>query len=670
MDTPCPQCNAATTPGSKFCGQCGYDLTRSASSGGFEPVAGLPKHEQATAPKAEKSEKTEKKKDFAKTVMDAGPPPAALAHLMQQSTTGGPSDAGGDAKPAKSVQKTMLGMAAVPPGGLPTSPASAGSTPSGESTKKSVQKTMMGMAAVPPGAMAEPPTDPSPSPAPKHEPSLQSPQSPQSPSAPESKPDPKTNRTMLGVAVPLAPQPSPAAAPQSVPKGVPAAQSNRTMLGQPATAPPGQLASPPPQVAPQSSPGAFTPDPSMSDMSIAGLPRKRRSGVPWVGILIGLGLLLGVAAGGAWWLFGRGPELRASIANSAEGEVLQVDVPGVPEGTKVRFQGREAMLEAGRAVFPLAANDLQLGDNTLTVDVVSPDGTVEQGSVVLSVKYRVRADLNSLQNDPPTLRILVDAKPGSSVTIDERNVELDPTGHGFVDLPIDPQAEANVYERSISYRVVVDGEPASGTVETQVPFATLQIDRPGTTTVTDEARIELAGAAHPESTVTLDGVPLETTEGRFVSHLEMPELGEKDFTLVARRPGRAPRARVLHVQRVEDLEAHAASFPVDASLTYARITQNPESYSGQSAAFVGRVYNVDVHQGQTVLQIVVRDCPRGQRCPMWVTFDGASSAENNSWVRVVGRIGGEQQFRSPSGQVLSVPRLDAVFVLPIDAGRR
>lgn len=459
-------------------------------------------------------------------------------------------------------------------------------------------------------------------------------------------PKAQTNRTMLGVAAP---------APDAAkPKGVPAAKSNRTMLGQPAT----------PAPSPQ-----FAGEPAMpSDPNIPGL--RKKSKVPWVGILIGLGLLVGIGAGGAWWMFGRGIELRAAIANSPEGEVLQVDVPGMAEGTKVRFQGREAVLEAGRATFVLAANDLQLGDNTLTVDVVSPDGSVEQGSVVLSVTYRVRADLNSLQSEPPTLRILVDAKPGSTVTIDERNVELDGTGHGFVDLPIDPQAEANVYERSISYHVVVDGEAATGTVETQVPFATLQVDRPGAVTVTDEARVELAGAAHPEATVTLEGTALQTTEGRFVSHLDLAEVGEKEFTLVARRPGRAPRARVLRVQRVEDLEAHAANFPVDESLTYARITQNPESYAGQSAAFVGRVYNVDVHQGKTVLQIVVRDCPRGQRCPMWVTFEGASSAENNSWVRVVGHIAGEQQFRSPNGQVLTVPRIDAMFVLPTTVGRR
>lgn len=644
METPCPQCQAPTTEGTKFCGQCGYDLVarppvegsnpKATMMGGFAPVPKKP----AGAPK---------KKDFAKTVMDAGPPPAALAHMMEQQ--GAAAEPSLEPEPKTEVQKTMLGMAAVPPGAMPPAsaplPASPASAPreAEPKEKKSVQKTMLGMAAVPPGAMSTAPASPvAPQPA-----TPEAPQGAQAPTQP--KPAPQTNRTMLGVA----------AAPK--PTAKPAAQSNRTMLGQPATKAPGGAPAAQPQ---------FSPEPPMaSDPSIPGLSR-RKSGVPWVGILIGLGLLVGVGAGAAWWLFGRGPELRASIANSPEGEVLQVDVPGMPEGTKARFQGREAMLEAGRATFPLAANDLQLGDNTLTVDVVSPDGTVEQGSVVLSVTYRVRADLNSLQSDPPTLRILVDAKPGSTVTIDERNVELDPTGHGFVDLPIDPQAEANVYERSISYRVLVDGEPASGTVETQVPFATLQIDRPGATTVTDEEQVELAGMAHPEASVMLDGTVLETTEGRFVSHLDVPEIGEKDFTVIARRPGRAPRARVLRVQRVEDLEAHAASFPVDESLTYARITQNPESYRGQSASFEGRVYNVDVHQGQTVLQIVVRDCPRGQRCPMWVTFDGASSAENNSWVRVVGHIGGEQQFRSPSGQVMSVPRLDAVFVLPVATGTR
>ncbi|MEM9068858.1 MAG: hypothetical protein AAGE52_10145 [Myxococcota bacterium] len=403
-------------------------------------------------------------------------------------------------------------------------------------------------------------------------------------------------------------------------------------------------------------------DPSFGE--VPGLPR-RKGRTPWA-ILILVGFLLVAGGIGAYVFLGMGPDVRASIGQSESGEALLVDVPDAAEGTKVRFNGQEHVLAAGRASFALAANDLQLGDNELSVDVIAPDGSSQQATVVLSLAYRVRADLSALEEDPAQLRIVVDATPGSTVTLDEQAVTLDGTGHGRLSFPLEG-GDGAVYERTVHYRVVTGEAPAEGEVQVRVPFASLQIDRPGSRTVTDRESIELAGAAPASATVTVDGNPLEVREGRFLGRIELSELGESEHVVVAREPGRAPRTRTLTIRRVADLAAEAAAYEVDRSLTYTHIAQNPDSYRGQRVAFEGRVYNVDVHEGRSVMQIVARQCPAGQRCPLWVTFDGASEAELNTWVRVVGEIAGEQQFRSPSGQVLSVPRVDAVFVLPAEA---
>jgi hypothetical protein len=168
--------------------------------------------------------------------------------------------------------------------------------------------------------------------------------------------------------------------------------------------------------------------------------------------------------------------------------------------------------------------------------------------------------------------------------------------------------------------------------------------------------------------VTLDGRPLELREGRFVTELPLPALGESPHVVVARRPGRAPRTLRFTVRRVADLEAEARAYPVE-ELTYARLAASPTTYRGRRVAFEGWIYNLDVHDGRSVLQVSVRDCARGQRCPLWITYDGASEAGLNAWVRAVGELAGEQQFRSPSGEVLSVPRLDAVFLLPLEGAR-
>ena len=66
--------------------------------------------------------------------------------------------------------------------------------------------------------------------------------------------------------------------------------------------------------------------------------------------------------------------------------------------------------------------------------------------------------------------------------------------------------------------------------------------------------------------------------------------------------------------------------------------------------------------------MLARDCPRGSRCPVWVTYPAATDATLDSWVRVLGTVAGEQQFRAESGRIMSSPRVDAAFVLPARAG--
>ncbi len=386
-------------------------------------------------------------------------------------------------------------------------------------------------------------------------------------------------------------------------------------------------------------------------------------------LLVGLALVAGAAA---FWMLRRGPEIAASVSSLDGAEVLVVDVPGAPAGAKARFLVQELALEAGRASFLLRADDLRIGDNELRVDIVGPDGSVESATVLLSVRYRVRADLSALDHDPFALRVVADVVPGALVTLDEQPVTLDATGHGSVEFPLSAEAptDAPVYERNVHYRVMLPGDPApaEGDVRVRIPFATLQLDRPGRSAITERARIEVAGAADPEASVTLDGRAIELREGRFVTDLALDGLGESQHQIVARRPGRAPKVVRFTVRRVADLASEARGYPVE-SVPYGRLAASPETYRGRRVAVEGFIYNLDVHEGRSVLQVTVRECARGQRCPLWITYDGASEAGLNAWVRAVGELAGEQQFRSPSGEVLTVPKLDAVFLLPLEGTR-
>ena len=132
-----------------------------------------------------------------------------------------------------------------------------------------------------------------------------------------------------------------------------------------------------------------------------------------------------------------------------------------------------------------------------------------------------------------------------------------------------------------------------------------------------------------------------------------------------RWPTARRRARRRSCQRVDDLAKAAEGFKPDTGLSYAKIAQNPAIYRGQRVAFEGRVYNVNVEGGRSVLQVLVRECPGGERCPLWVSYGSATEFTVDSWVRVLGILQGEQQFRAESDEVRTVPKVDAFFLLPV-----
>ena len=133
---------------------------------------------------------------------------------------------------------------------------------------------------------------------------------------------------------------------------------------------------------------------------------------------------------------------------------------------------------------------------------------------------------------------------------------------------------------------------------------------------------------------------------------------------MAQAPEKAPLALTLDITRVQDLAKAAESFEVNKALTYGQIAQNPSMYKGQHVAFDGRVFNVKTERGRGVLQMLVRDCAAGRQCSLWVTYPATTRISNESWVRVLGTVEGQQQFRSRRDEIVTVPKVRALFVLP------
>jgi hypothetical protein len=381
--------------------------------------------------------------------------------------------------------------------------------------------------------------------------------------------------------------------------------------------------------------------------------------------------IVGVLGLGAYLWLGQesAPPAKVRIENENGVERMVFEVAGAEPGSKLRFGGIEQPIEGGQAVFPLGAGSLQVGRNAVLFDVLEPSGKAHAGKMVLSLDYRVTVDTAPLQTGKGAIDVVVAALPGSKVWIGGEELALDAEGRAQRRDVLEASVlkDGKQVEHVVSYRVQPPSqEPQVGQIKTVVPITALQIDRPGLEIVTEADAIEIAGTVEPDSTVTLNGEPIAVQGGRFLHRLVLPSVGKHTPELIARVTGKAPRTVTLNIERVNDLASAARAFAPDTSLSYSKIAQNPAIYAGQKAQFEGRIYNVNVEGGRSVLQMLVRDCPAGVRCPLWVEYGAATDLTVERWVRAVGTLSGAQKFRAENDSEQTVPSLTAVVLVPIE----
>ncbi|MDH5492596.1 MAG: hypothetical protein OEY14_11655 [Myxococcales bacterium] len=406
-----------------------------------------------------------------------------------------------------------------------------------------------------------------------------------------------------------------------------------------------------------------------SDPPYEGLPGERRL-LPL--LLAGAGLLALLALGvAAYAYFGDAPlELRPTILRDGDREQLRVEVLEAPAGLRIRFGEEERLLEQGAALFPLPIDLLHLGENPLQVDVVHASGQVEARRIALELRHRAYVDLAGLEAESPSLLYIVEAIAGSSVELGGEALPLDPSGRAQRRVPIDPEPspEAIAANAAPGLAFLVrfpDGSIAEGSLAPTLPYASLLLERPGEALITEAAEARVAGTAEPEALIRLGAETLALEAGRFDHRLPLPELGERRFELWARAPGKAPRRRSFTIRRVESLAAEAAAFGAERRLEYARLRDDPEGHRGSRISIVGRIYNVRTERGVSDLQVLVRECPGRDPCPLWVHYPAVGEHALGDWIQIVGLGAGLQQFRAQSGELSSAPRIDAALLLPV-----
>jgi len=386
------------------------------------------------------------------------------------------------------------------------------------------------------------------------------------------------------------------------------------------------------------------------------------------GAAIALAILLLAGGLAAYFLLARSGAVEAHVTVDAEGrERLFIRCARCEDGTRALLAGTEASFKGEQTSFPLPGT-MRVGDNAFTLTLREP-GSSSPREVPLSVRvdYRVRADLASLDEPVPRIRVSVEAIRGSTIRVDGKAVALDPAGRANVDYDVSRELtglEASVrrLERRIPYEVTPpEASTRSGHVMVQIGIAPLVLDAPGESIMVQGPTFVLAGRTAKGGTVTVERRPLQVdTEGRFAQVMNVSSVGETTITVRATVKDHAPRLFPIRVRRVESLAREAVRARAQAMTSYAGIADDPRGKRGTKVALDGTVLERSKLEHSTVFLFEATSGCRAQPCLARVAYGAPSELAAGDRVSVYGRVlGGVEGPRRGS----HIPEIQADFVL-------
>jgi hypothetical protein len=479
-------------------------------------------------------------------------------------------------------------------------------------------------------------------------------------------------RTMLGVAVPGI-APTHAGAPQQPPQPI-ASQLHRTMLGvaAPGIAPLMPGAAPPPdEPLPAIVPAPRAPIFEEPLPSAPQLPRKR--GMP-IAVVAGVGLFVVLLVGGVIAFLWRGgaPIVATPHLGTAGNEQLHLKCTTCPDETTATLGAAKATFKGGEADIDVPT-PLVVGDNAFEIAIDRPAmGRDEHVKLKVPVSYRIRADLSEVGAATPSIGVLVEATPGSQVTLDGKPVTLDASGKATARFELGSDAEGfadetKTIERKYAYTVVSgsskDKNPGSGDVVAKVGVLPLHLDSPGPAFATEAGTLTVAGRTAKGAAVTVNGAAVTVAaDGSFEGSIDVPN-GETSFAIRTSLTGgtnpAAARSATFKVRRVTSVEAEEATLSKAVRLGYDAFAGDVASNIGQAIAIDGTVLEARTTHHQTLLVIDDHQgCAKGP-CLLRVVYGADFVAHSGDAVHAYGKIA--RAFATKDGKV--VPEVDAEILL-------
>ena len=504
----------------------------------------------------------------------------------------------------------MVGFA--PPAGAPVesrpSPGSAGTQPLATPARQNLGGTLVYETPAPPvaeplarGARTEP---------------LASPPAPEAPARP-AVPPVHHAQTMLGVAQPgIAPLTPGKAVKQFVPDARPDVK-------------PLTPAPPAPGAAPSS--------------ALAGARQQRRARRSRGAlVLIAVAAALAATAGVVAFLWEAPRPMRADVSLDERGnEALELECEDCVDGTVVSIGPNKSTFHGKRAELHLP-KPLEIGSNKQVVSVHRPGiGRDEEVTLTVSIDYRVRGVLTSLSEDPPKLKVAVQAIPGAAAVVDGHAVALDATGKGEYSLDVSKELEGPAdsivpFEKKLPYVITPSGgTPKKGEVTLRFGIVPLRVDAPGDAIVVDGETFMLSGRTLKDGRITVAGRPITVdAAGRFAQLMNVSSVGETTVVVRAESKDHAPRFVRSRVKRVANLRDEASSFRQRAVTDYGAVLADPKK--GESVVLDGEVMEARLDGEQTVLLLDVKKACAKAPCLARVVYGGRFETKKGAAVSAYG----------------------------------
>jgi len=354
------------------------------------------------------------------------------------------------------------------------------------------------------------------------------------------------------------------------------------------------------------------------------------------------------AAAAVVWFFyhGHGPIEARAAALPDGSEKLDLTCSACEDGSVVKLDAASATFSGSHASLPLS-RPLKVGDNPMTLALVTPRGKQSFVDISVPIAFRVRGDTSGLDSPAPELRVLVSALPGSVVTVDGKPLVLNAAGEGIYALDVtalvtgvDPSVKP--LERSVPYTVTPPtGVTQDGTVTLQAGITPLVIDAPGPSVVLEGSNFVLAGRTAKAGALTVADRPITVDQtGRFAQMMNVSAPGETTITLRATSKDSAPRLFPLRVRRVDSLAHEAERLRPQATSSYAAISDQPETKRGWAVALDGAVVDARSENYSTVVVLDVSGgCARGP-CLARVTYGAPFTLARGDKLSVFGTVDG------------------------------